>query len=594
MVTYSERRRFAGEQSLTHHLEEVRNTITDLKGLILRGPIEVHGRVIRPEQTVAYLVRELTSADDLVVAVPAVWGEAQRRALVSGLSIASRRCLSLVNSTTAAAICYAMLHRGRLPPPNAAPLPVAFVDIGASNIEIAVALVRQGTVEVRGFVSSDQISGSVMTDRLAAYLQGKYQIDLSGSDRAMARFRRAVERLKQTLSANAVVRFEANDDISFLVKREEFESQIGDLLLELPELVGRLCEMVKIAKKDLFEVQIVGGSSRVPAVQAALADAFGREPMRSLDADEAVAIGCGYLAAQLSPRMRVPLVVKEVCPRAIAAAWDGQPPVGIFAPWNHVPSVMTRKVNVRMTKSISLFADGAEIGKVNVTTGVDDEVQVSLKVRLTQSGIVQVTDGYFEHANKSHLATIEGSFIGELSQADIQEFVALENEMHERDEQEQKIDEARNEFEGVLFKAEADFNGGLIDFGTWKENQEIRRELENAKLWFEEKEYDRLPVAEYAGKTKRLQDLLGVLGTRKRNCERFAELAPKICRLRKTVQALKKSDVTRRFDEFLALYDEVEDQPRQIEIPIDTLEKQLDDIEASVNTIQSEQRHSCI
>jgi molecular chaperone DnaK (HSP70) len=352
--------------------------------------------------------------------------------------------------------------------------------------------------------------------------------------------------------------------------------------------------MVKVEKKDLFEVQIVGGSSRVPAVQAVLADAFGREPMRSLDADEAVAIGCGYLAAQLSPRMRVPLVVKEVYPRAVTAAWDEQPPVGVFPAWNHVPSVKTIKVNVRRSKSISLFADGAEIGKVDVTTGVDDEVVVSLKVRLTQSGIVHVTDGYFEHGNKSHLATIECSFIGELAKTEIQEFVALEKEMQERDEQEQKIDEARNEFEGFLFKAEGDFNRGLIDYGTWKENQEIRRELENAKLWIEENEYDRLPVDEYAGKTKRLQDLLGVLETRRTNCERFAKLAPKICRLRKKVRALRKADVTRRLDELLTLHEELEDQPKQIDLPIDGLEKQLDDIEASVNAVQSEQRHCSV
>ena len=558
MVTYTGERRYAGELAQQNQMQYHQETITNLKRLIMlpydsqeRMIIEQTVRhlvplpdgmtgvevqcdgqrvVLRPEQMIAYLLKDLVkitkakdaNIDKFVLAVSPWWTEKHRRALLSACQIAGVDCISLVNSTTAAAIAYTMIHRTRLPAPNQKPVAVAFVDFGDSALNVAVALIKQGTVEIKSFADDNHLGGSDFTEPLLNCLlqkaKSKYHVDPSENPRSMLRFRQAVEKVKKMLSVNPVVQFEVSSimgvDIAFPVKRDEFNEQIAGLLERIPGPIEKALQLAKLKKQDLFEIQILGGGSRVFAVNQKLTEIFGRQPQKSLNLDECFAIGSGYMGALLSPRMSVNLVVKDVLPHAIKAVWQGGESE-VFKQFDFIPTIRPIKIMVDKETIVSLQTESQEIGQLRIITNVPDPVQVTLRIRMTQSGTCQIADCLFEHGNKSHEAIVETNFIGDISPAELEAYRSQETIFEQIDLAEAQHEEARNELESTIWKAESDVERVLNPYMSPDEKTHFQDALLKVRLWMEATEYDKPPVEDYLSRIHELQSILAPIYKRK-------------------------------------------------------------------------------
>ncbi|OHT10329.1 dnaK protein [Tritrichomonas foetus] len=546
MVTYTDERRFSGELSSQQQLQYNNNTITDLKRLVmlpfqseLRKKLSKtlplvelddgttginisyhdHSLTLRPEQCIAYLLKEmanLSGKENFVITVAPWWSEKHRRAMSNACKIAGINCVALLNTTTAAAITYALQHRERLPKPNEPPVPVAFVDIGDSSMNVTIAIIKQQNVEIKAISYNDEINGSLFTDRFEQYLlekvYQKYKIDPTSSSRAMLRFRQAVEKAKKVLSVNPIVQFEVhsimNTDISFLVQREEFNDQIKDIIEEnLEKTIQEALEISKIDKNKIFELQLLGGTTRVLAVKDSLTKFFGKEPKKSLNLDECFAIGSAYMAAYLSPKMSVPIIVKDISPHSLTAHWkDGS--YEVFKKFNHIPAVKLFDVKVKERKTIYLSNEIEDIGKIHIETGLPHTTKVTIRIRLTQSCTIDVVDAIFEKEGKTTEAKITYHFYGDMNQKQILEYKELEDKMAKNDNDEMKIDDARNELESQLLSIHNDINKNLLDYVEPSLLDKVKSTINQIELWFEEKEFDRLPFNEYISKADILKNLV--------------------------------------------------------------------------------------
>ena len=151
----------------------------------------------------------------------------------------------------------------------------------------------------------------VLLDHFQKEFKAKYGVDAYANTRARLRLRAECEKLKKLMSSNSSVIplsiecFMNDIDVSGRMKREEFESLAAPLFARVQHVLQELLAEAKLAPADIDVVEIVGGSTRIPAVKALIQQTYGKEPSTTLNADEAVARGCTIMCAILSPTFKV-------------------------------------------------------------------------------------------------------------------------------------------------------------------------------------------------------------------------------------------------------------------------------------------------
>lgn len=574
IVAFSDTRRYGGEFAKQQQMQNVKGTITNLKRLVgLKYDTEEREivqkivpfklvkledgyigvevnyldqlEVFRVEQCIALLMKEVfqiarlhnIKSSDCVVVVSPWWDEVQRRVIIDSAKIAGFNVLKLVNSTTAAAIVYSMYHRKKLPEKSDKAVPVAFVDFGDSTMNVAIVMLSQGTVEVKGFACNEHLGGSDFTTALVKMLlektKEKYKIDPSKNPRSMLRFTQAAEKLKKSLSINPIMPFDVqscmNDiDINFMVKREDFEKAIHDLVAKIEEPILKALEIANVKKEDLFAIEVHGGASRVKAVKDKICSVFGKELTQSLNPDECFSLGAGFQAAILSPQFRVDLKVKDVAPHQINIEWIDDQGVKktneLFKPFNVVPCTKIVPIKVKRTGFVRLFNDQTgELGHVNIETGTDEALLVKLKIRLSSDGIIQVLEATHqtteeviikdqdqdeanllsdaEHKKKVVTKDVHVLFNYKphfgLSKDQIEKYQSEEKKMFRHDQEEIEIDNARNELESYIFSMNTYITRDFPEFFDPSKKDDYLQKIADAQCWFEENEFDRLPLNEY-------------------------------------------------------------------------------------------------
>ena len=447
MISITDDRVFAGEMAKTQQMGNVKSTITYLKRLVglkyddperevieklIAYPlvklddgyigVEVSTNykkeVLRIEYCISILLKNLfeigklhnVNTKDCVIVVSPWWNESQRRAILDAAELQGFNVQKLLNSTTAAAITYSMYHRTKLPAEESKKVPVAFIDFGDSSLNVAIAMLYQGSIEIKSYVCNQHLGGSYFTTVLSDYLLGivekKYKINPRTNPRAMIRFREAVDRLKKSLTANTKMFFEVqnlmNDiDVHFIVERSEFEGLLTDLISQIDEPIEKALQLAGVEKKDLFAIELYGGGSRVPLVKTQIEKIFGRKPTQSLDLDECFLTGAGFQAAILSPQFHVKLDIKDAAPHQVKLEY--QMPDGttktleVFKQFNPVPSTKKIPIHVKGSTTVKFFSTYGDIGTVNIASPYEDEKTVKLVVRLTPDGILDVKECYYEN-----------------------------------------------------------------------------------------------------------------------------------------------------------------------------------------------------
>ena len=361
---------------------------------------------------------------DIVLSVPPWFTDPQRRAIMDAAEIAGLKLLRLMNDTTAAALGWGITKLD-LPLPEETPRRVCFVDIGHSNYTVSIVQFRKGELTVLATAFDRHFGGrnidKVLIDHFITIFKEKYKIDINTNLKAYFRLAAAVEKLKKVLSANAQsplnVESVMNDiDASGVLKREELEELIAPMLERVTAPLEQALAEAGLTKDAIDAIELVGGCTRVPSIKERISDFFGKPLSFTLNQDEAIARGCAFACAILSPVFRVrDFTVHDILSYPIEFTWeqsseipDEDTSLTVFNKNNTVPS--TKILTFYRKEPFDLEAKYAEpeslpgkmspwIGRFSVK-GVkpdakDDFMICKLKARVNLHGVLNIESGYY-------------------------------------------------------------------------------------------------------------------------------------------------------------------------------------------------------
>lgn len=359
-----------------------------------------------------------TKVVDAVISVPVYFTDSERRALLDAAAAAGLNCLRLINDTTAAALGYGITKQD-LPAENEKPRVVVFADLGYSALQVAACSFNKGKLKVLASSCDDGVGGrdfdEVLAKHFSAEFRTKYKVDAESHPKPYLRLLQECEKLKKLMSANtqaipiSIECFMDDKDVSSKMSRDDFEQLVAPQLQRMEACLQNVLTSAKLKPSDIHSVEVLGGSSRVPAFKTIVAKVFSKEPSTTLNADEAVARGCALQCAILSPTFRVrDFSITDCQLYPITLSWvpqnqmDEESRIEVFPQFHQIPSskmlTFFRKEPFVLTAFYSNPANlpfpNAELGQWKVNNvgpqANGDSSKVKVKVRINGSGIFSV------------------------------------------------------------------------------------------------------------------------------------------------------------------------------------------------------------
>ncbi len=258
-----------------------------------KSPVEISAEILA---TLRYRAED-SFDDDLygaVITVPAYFDDAQRQATKDAAQLAGLNVLRLINEPTAAAIAYGL--------DNASEGIYAVYDLGGGTFDISILRLSRGVFEVLATGGDSALGGDDYDRALAQVMRTRAGLTIT-SDADKAAIQMAARRAKEALSAQDSVTVQvqlAGREQAVTVSRAEFEAATTDLTARTLSAVRKALRDAKLTREEVQGVVMVGGSTRMPQVQRAVGDFFGRAPLNNLNPDEVVALGAAIQANQLA------------------------------------------------------------------------------------------------------------------------------------------------------------------------------------------------------------------------------------------------------------------------------------------------------
>ena len=494
--------------------------------------VEVEDKTYTPQEISARILMKLKkdaegylgeTVDRAVITVPAYFDDAQRQATKQAGKIAGFKVERIINEPTAASLAYGLDKK------NAQK--IAVYDLGGGTFDISILELGDGVFEVKATNGDTHLGGDdfdeVVVDWIVAEFKKEYAADLSVDKQALQRVRDAAEKAKIELSAASEI--EINQPyitqkdgrplhLTMKLTRAKLESLVGDLIEKTMKPVQACFKDAKLDPHDVDEVILVGGMTRMPKVIETVKNYFGRDPNKSVNPDEVVAVGAAIQAGVLGGEVK-DILLLDVTPLTLAIETLG----GVATPM--IPRNTT--IPTSKTEVFSTAADNQTQVEINVTQGerpmssdnkslgrfILDGIppaprgvpQIEVTFDIDASGILKVT-AKDKATGKSQNITITGA-VG-LSDDEVKR-MQEEAEKHKvEDQQRAEFVEARNRADAMIVAAEK----ALKDAGDKvpkdvKENVEEKVKIVKDVLAKEDAKKEDLESA-----TKDLSDTLSQIG----------------------------------------------------------------------------------
>lgn len=275
--------------------------------------VKIDGKEYKPQTISAMILMQLKKdaetflgepVNEAVITVPAYFNDIQRQATKDAGKIAGLNVKRIINEPTSAALSYGLDHGN--------PQKVMVYDLGGGTFDVSIIEIGEGIVEVLATSGDNHLGGDDFDERLVQWIVRRFKnenhVDLSKDFAAMQRILEAAERAKKELSVSGsahilqpyIAQLKGEPlHLDMTITRQQFEEMISDLISRTETPVKNALNDAKISPGDLGKVLLVGGSTRIPAVQEKVRQMTGKEPSRNINPDECVAKGAAVLGSTL-------------------------------------------------------------------------------------------------------------------------------------------------------------------------------------------------------------------------------------------------------------------------------------------------------
>ena len=490
---------------------EVQRDIKILPYKIVKAPngdahVEVRGKRYSPPEISAMILRKLKEAaeaylgekvTEAVITVPAYFNDSQRQATKDAGRIAGLEVKRIINEPTAASLAYGLDKKGERK--------IAVFDLGGGTFDISILEVGEGVFEVKSTNGDTHLGGEDFDMRIVNYIVDEFRkdqgIDLRKDRMALQRLKEAAEKAKIELSS--VLETEINlpfitadasgpKHLNMKLTRAKFESLVENLVEKVVGPCQQALRDAGLSPKDIDEVILVGGMTRMPRIQEKVKEIFQREPHKGVNPDEVVAIGAAIQAGVLSGDVKDVLLL-DVTPLSLGIETLG----GVFTKLiERNTTIPTRKSQIFSTAAdnqtaveIHVLQGERPMAKDNVSLGRFQLVGIPPAPR----GVPQIevtfdidADGIL-HVSAKDLGTgkeqsIKITASSGLNEDDIQKIIR-EAELHaEEDKRKKELVEVRNTADSLIYTTEKSLRevGDKVDEATKAEINKAIEELKKA------------------------------------------------------------------------------------------------------------------
>ncbi|EFA89506.1 molecular chaperone DnaK [Peptoniphilus lacrimalis] len=416
----------------------------------------------------SYLGEKIT---DAVITVPAYFTDAQRQATKDAGKIAGLNVKRIVNEPTAASLAYGMDK-------DDASQTIMVYDLGGGTFDVSILELSDGVFEVRATRGNNRLGGDDFDNRLIDYIAEEFKkensIDLRDDKMSLQRLKEAAEKAKKELSS----RMTSNINLPFItatasgplhlnmdITRAKFDELTSDLVKKTEDPVTNALKDAGLSASDIDKVLLVGGSTRIPAVQECIKRLIGKNPQKDINPDECVALGAAIQGGVLSGDVK-DLLLLDVTPLSLGIETMGNITTRLIERNTTIPTkksqIFTTAADNQTSVEIHVLQGERQMAKDNVTLGrfnLDGIAparrgvpQIEVTFDIDANGIVNVSAKDLGTGKEQHITITSSS---NLTDEEIDKKVKEAEMYAKEDEKNKNLIEARNNADSIIYQSES-------------------------------------------------------------------------------------------------------------------------------------------